>query len=292
MAQEEWLAEQFEKHRERLHSIAYRMLGSLPEAEDAVQDAWIRVSRAGAEDVENFGGWLTVIVSRISLSMLRARRRRREDHFGVHVPDPVLEPAETVSAPDDEAQLADSVGLALLVLLDALSPAERLAFVLHDMFELSFERIAEIIGRTSEATRQLASRGRRRINGADLRLPDSDIRRQREVADAYFRAIRAGDFESLMNLLDPDVLLRADFGSHGPQRSIEISGAAQVAKRSRADPNAVIRPALVNGAAGAVTMLDGKPFAILSFTIVKGKIVEINVIADPQRLGPLVEKFP
>jgi len=281
MDENEWLAERFEEHRAHLRAVAYRMLGSLTEADDAVQDAWLRVSRAGAGDVENLGGWMTTIVARVCLNVLRSRNRRREEFLAVHVPDPVISP-EGQLQPEDEALLADSVGLALLVLLDTLSPAERLAFVLHDMFELPFEEIAPMVGRTPTAARQLASRARRRVKGAEIPAPDPDLARQREVVDAFFRAARGGDFDALVGLLDPDVVLRGDYGARRPP--VVIRGAPAVAKQARGVPGALVLPALVNGAAGAVITVRGRPFAVMGFTVSAGKIVEIDAIADPERV--------
>src|SRR5438876_3705176 len=215
MDESEWLAERFEEHRAHLRAVAYRMLGSLTEADDAVQDTWLRLSRAGASGVENLGGWLTTIVARICLNMLRSRTTRREESLGVHIPDPVISPDGELQ-PEQEVLLADSVGLALLVVLDSLTPAERLAFVLHDMFELPFEEIAPMVGRTPTAARQLASRARRRVKGTEIPAPDPDLARQREVVDAFFAAARAGDFDALVQVLDPDVVLRADFGAGRP----------------------------------------------------------------------------
>jgi RNA polymerase sigma factor (sigma-70 family) len=283
MNENEWLADRFEQHRAHLRAVAYRMLGSLTEADDAVQDAWLRLSRSGASEVENLGGWLTTIVARVCLNMLRSRNVRREDFFGVHLPDPVISP-EGMLQPEEEALLADSVGLALLVVLDTLSPAERLAFVLHDMFELPFDEIAPMVGRSPAAARQLASRARRRVKGAEIPAPDPNLARQREVVDAFFRAARGGDFDALVSLLHPDVVLRSDFGAKRPALSKVIRGAAAVARQARAIPRALVRPALVNGAAGAVITVGGRPFAVMGFTIAEGKIVEIDAIADPERV--------
>jgi RNA polymerase sigma factor (sigma-70 family) len=286
MNENQWMAERFEEHRVHLRAVAYRMLGSLTEADDAVQDTWIRVSRAGANDVENLGGWLTTIVARVCLNMLRSRKVRREESLDVHLPDPVITP-EGTAQPEDEALLADSVGLALLVVLDTLTPAERLAFVLHDMFDLPFEEIAPMVGRTPEAARQLASRARRRVKGAEVPSPDADRARQREVVDAFYRAARGGDVETLVTLLDPDVVLREDFGTRRPGASKVIRGAAAVAGQALkgALPAAHVHPALVNGAAGAVITVGGRPFAVMGFTVSEGKIVEIDVIADPERVA-------
>ena len=285
MDENEWLADRFEEHRARLRAVAYRMLGSLTEADDAVQDTWLRVSRAGAREVENLGGWLTTIVARICLNMLRSRTTRREESLGVHIPDPVISPDGELQ-PEEEALLADSVGLALLVVLDTLSPAERLAFVLHDMFELPFEEIALMVGRTPAAARQLASRARRRVKGADLPAPDPDLARQRDVVDAFFLAARGGDFDALVALLDPDVVLRSDWGARRPAASAVTLGAAAVARQALmfSNPTAQLRPALVNGAAGVVVTVAGRPFAVMGFTVAGGKIVEIDAIADPKRV--------
>jgi RNA polymerase sigma factor (sigma-70 family) len=285
MDDNEWLADRFEEHRAHLRAVAYRMLGSLTEADDAVQDTWLRLSRAGASEVETLGGWLTTIVARVCLNMLRSRRARREESLGVHLPDPVISP-EGVLQPDEEALLADSVGLALLVVLDTLSPAERLAFVLHDMFELPFEEIAPMVGRSPAAARQLASRARRRVKGAELPAPDPDLARQREVVDAFFLAARGGDFDALVALLHPDVVLRSDFGARRSAASKVTHGAAAVAGQALmgALPAAQLRPALVNGAAGVVVTVGGRPFAVLGFTVVEGRIVEIDAIADPERV--------
>ena len=285
MDENEWLADRFEEHRARLRAVAYRMLGSLTEADDAVQDTWLRVSRAGASEVENLGGWLTTIVARICLNMLRSRTTRREESLGVHIPDPVISPDGELQ-PEEEALLADSVGLALLVVLDTLSPAERLAFVLHDMFELPFEEIAPMVGRTPAAARQLASRARRRVKGAELPAPDPDLARQRDVVDAFFLAARSGDFDALVALLDPDVVLRSDWGARRPAASAVTLGAAAVARQALmfSNPTAQLRPALVNGAAGVVVTVAGRPFAVMGFTVAGGKIVEIDAIADPKRV--------
>jgi RNA polymerase sigma factor (sigma-70 family) len=285
MNENDWLAERFEEHRSRLRAVAYRMLGSLSEADDAVQDTWLRVSRRGANEVENLGGWLTTIVARVSLNMLQSRKVRREESLGVHLPDPVIT-LEGAAEPEEEALLADSVGLALLVVLDTLTPAERLAFVLHDMFDLPFEEIAPMVGRSPAAARQLASRARRRVKGAEVRAPDPDLARQREVVDAFYRAARGGDVESLIALLDPDVVLRSDFGPKRPDAPRVVRGAAAVAEQSLRGAllSAEIHPALVNGAAGAVITVAGRPFAVMGFTVSDGKIVEIDAIADPGRV--------
>jgi RNA polymerase sigma factor (sigma-70 family) len=280
----DWLADRFEQHRPHLRAVAYRMLGSLSEADDAVQDTWLRVSRSGASEVENLGGWLTTVVARICLNLLRSRNRRREESLAVHIPDPVIT-VDTERQPEEEALLADSVGLALLVVLDSLSPAERLVFVLHDTFELPFDEIAPMIGRAPEAARQLASRARRRVKGARLPTPDPDLARQRAVVDAFFRAARGGDFDALVALLDPDVVLRADWGGRRRRAPSVFRGAGAVARLARPVPGAQVRAALVNGAAGAVIIVRGRPFAVMGFTVAGGKIVEIDAIADPERVG-------
>jgi RNA polymerase sigma-70 factor (ECF subfamily) len=262
------------------------MLGSLAEADDAVQDAWLRVSRADAGAVENLGGWLTTVVARICLNMLRARSVRREESLEGHLPDPVVSPVGELQ-PEEEALLADSVGLALLVVLDTLSPAERLSFVLHDMFDLPFEEIAPMVGRSPVAARQLASRARRRVRGADLPGPDPDLARQREVVDAFFTAARGGDFDALVGLLDPEVVLRADFGARRPGAPRIVRGPAAVARQAflGAQPAARLHPALVNGAAGVVVTVRGRPRAVMGFTVAGGRIVEIDAIADPDRVA-------
>jgi RNA polymerase sigma factor (sigma-70 family) len=259
------------------------MLGSLAEADDAVQDAWLRVSRADASDIDNLRGWLTTIVARVCLNMLRSRNRRREDSYEEHLPDPVVT-AYRVLEPEEEAVLADSVGLALLVVLDTLSPAERLAFVLHDMFELPFDEIAPMVGRSEEATRQLASRARRRVKGAEVPASDPDLNRQREVVDAFFRAARGGDLDRLVAILNPDVVLREDFGPKRPVRVFRGAGAVAGRARSGSFPGAEVRSALVNGAAGAVVVLRGRPFAVLGFTVHGDQIVEIDAIGGAERV--------
>jgi RNA polymerase sigma-70 factor (ECF subfamily) len=288
MDENEWLADRFEEHRAHLRAVAYRMLGSLTEADDAVQDTWLRLSRAGAGEVENLGGWLTTIVARVCLNMLRSRNLRREESFGVHVPDPFISP-EGQLQPEEEAVLADSVGLALLVVLDTLSPAERLAFVLHDMFELPFEEIAPMVGRTPAAARQLASRARRRVKGAEVPAPDPDLARQRQVVDAFFSAARGGDFDALVAVLDPGVVLRIDAGARRPAASMAIRGAAAVARQALSGlttvlPRVQLRHTLVNGAAGVVVTRRGLPVTVMGFTIAEGKIVEIDAVADPERV--------
>jgi RNA polymerase sigma-70 factor (ECF subfamily) len=285
MTESDWLAEGFEKNRTRLRAVAYRMLGSLAEADDAVQEAWLRLSRSDASGVDNLGAWLTTIVARVCLNVLRSRTARREEPMGVHVPDPVISPADGTN-PEEQALLADSVGLALHVVLDTLAPAERLAFVLHDMFDLPFDEIAPIVGRSPAMARQLASRARRRVRGADIHAPDPDIGRQREVVDAFFAAAHDGDFDALVAVLDPDVVQRSDGGTARPEASGVVRGAAAVARRTlmTAQPSALKRPALVNGAAGVVVTAGGQPIAVMGFTISRGKIVEIDAITDPERL--------
>ena len=287
MDENQWLAERFEEHRARLRAVAYRMLGSLAEADDAVQDTWLRLSRSDAGEIDNLGGWLTTVVARVCLNVLRSRNVRREDSIELRLPDPVVTPDGRLQ-PEDEAVLADSVGLALLVVLDTLAPAERLAFVLHDMFQLPFEEIAPMVGRTPAAARQLASRARRRVRGAEVPTPDPDLGRQREVVNAFFAAARGGDFDGLVALLDPDVVVRADFGAR-PQaaRAPEVVyGAQAVASQAIrfALPRARLVPAVVNGAAGVVVMVGDRPFAIMGFTVADGKIVEIDAIGDPDRI--------
>jgi RNA polymerase sigma factor (sigma-70 family) len=281
----EWLADRFEEQRPHLRSVAYRMLGSLSEADDAVQDTWLRVSRAGVSGVENLGGWLTTIVARVCLNKLRARNLRREESLDGHVPDPLVSPDPALQ-PEEEALLADSVSLALLVVLDTLSPVERLAFVLHDMFQLPFEEIAPMVGRSPQAARQLASRARRRVKGAEIPAPDPDLARQREVVDAFFQAARGGDFDALVAVLDPDVILRSDYGARRPAAPKVFHGAAAVANQALigALPGAELHPALINGMAGVVITVHGRPYAVMGFTVAQGKIVEIDAIADPARV--------
>ncbi|SCG46100.1 RNA polymerase sigma factor SigJ [Micromonospora inositola] len=287
MDEREFLTERFEEQRSRLRAVAYRMLGSVSEADDAVQDAWLRVSRADTRDVENLGGWLTTVVARVCLNMLRARAHRREEPLDVRVPDPVISP-ESGADPEREAVLADSVGLALLVVLETLTPAERLAFVLHDMFAVPFEEIAPMIERTPTAARQLASRARRRVRG-QAPEPDPDASRQREVVSAFFAAAHDGDFDALVAVLHPDVVLRADGGLTRARQTVVLTGAHTVAGQAltfgRLSPFA--RPALVNGAAGVVVVVQGRPVSVMGFTVAAGKIVAIDVLSDPERLGRL-----
>jgi RNA polymerase sigma factor (sigma-70 family) len=287
MIENGWLAERFEEHRAHLRAVAYRMLGSLSEADDAVQEAWLRLSRADARSIENLGGWLTTVVARVCLNVLRARRTRPEEPLDVHVPDPVVSRPDGTD-PEQQALLADAVGLALLVVLDTLDPAERLAFVLHDMFAVPFDEIAPIVGRSTEATRQLASRGRRRVQG-EATVPDADVHRQREVVDAFFAAARDGDFDGLVAVLDPDVVLRSDGGARRPDATVLVRGSREVAGRAlmfaRLSP--FVRPTLVNGVAGVVVAPHGRPFSVMAFTVRAGRIVAIDSIADPERLAQL-----
>ena len=285
MAESDWLVEGFEKNRTHLRAVAYRMLGSLAEADDAVQESWLRLSRSDASGVDNLGGWLTTIVARVCLNVLRSRNTRREEPMGVHVPDPVISRADGTN-PEDEALLADSVGLALQVVLETLTPAERLAFVLHDLFDLPFDEIAPMVGRSPATARQLASRARRRVRGADVQAPEPDVARQREVVDAFFAAAHHGDLDALVAVLDPDVVLRSDGGTAHPDASVVLHGATAVAGRALmvAQPSALKRPALVNGAAGVVVTLGEQPVAVMGFTVSRGMILEIDVIIDPERL--------
>jgi RNA polymerase sigma-70 factor (ECF subfamily) len=280
----DWLAHRFEEHRRHLRAVAYRMLGSLGEADDAVQEAWLRLSRSDTSEVENLGGWLTTVVGRVCLDMLRSRRSRREEPLGVHVPEPIIG-REDYDDPEQQALLADSVGLALLVVLETLAPAERLAFVLHDMFGVPFDEIGPIVGRSPTAARQLASRARRRVRG-QAPVPDPDLARQREVVDAFVAAAREGDFEALLAVLDPDVVLRADRGAVPAGASAVIRGARAVAQNASSFASLAPfgRRALVNGAAGMVVAPAGRPVAVLGFTVKGARIVEIDVLADPARL--------
>jgi RNA polymerase sigma factor (sigma-70 family) len=283
MDDNDWLAGRFEEERPRLRAVAYRMLGSLAEADDAVQDTWLRLSRAGAGEVENLAGWLTTVLARVCLNMLRSRTTRREEPLDLRLPDPVISPEGDLQ-PEQEALLADSVGLALLIVLEMLSPAERLAFVLHDMFGVPFDEIAPIVERSPEATRQLASRARRRVMGRRS-VPDPDLDRQREVVDAFLAAAREGDFDELVAVLDPDVVLRADFGGGVTQ---ELRGAETIARQAQAYSRLqVVRPALINGAVAMVSTREGRPFSVGAVTVRDGKIVELDFLADPERLAKL-----
>lgn len=289
----EWLAARFEEHRAHLRAVSYRMLGSVSEADDAIQEGWLRVSRADTSGVENLGGWLTTIVARVCLNILRSRDSRREEQLEVRLPDPIIS-REAGGDPEQQAILADSVGLALLIVLETLAPAERLAFVLHDIFAVSFDEIAGIVGRSPEATRQLASRARRRVRGA-APAPDADLARQREIVNAFQAAARDGDFDGLLAVLDPDVVLRADVGAMPGRASRVVHGADEVSRRALAYRQAASTPgsgqipvpALVNGAAGIVNMRDGLPVSVMGFTIAGGRIVAIDILADPARLQNL-----
>jgi RNA polymerase sigma-70 factor (ECF subfamily) len=279
-------ASEFEQHRRHLQAVAYRMLGSVSEAEDAVQESWFRLNRSETSQVENMRGWLTTVVARVCLDMLRARRARREDQFGDELPEPVVTLPHD-NGPEDEALLADSVGLALLVVLDTLTPAERLAFVLHDMFGIPFEEIAPIVERSPAATRQLASRARRRVRGATP-AAEPDLREQRRVVDAFLAAAREGDFEALVAVLHPDVVFRADRGRLAVAgRPRVVTGAVAVAEQVLATAPRFARfarPAVVNGAAGFVVVPADRPIAVIGFTVAEGRIVEIDLVADPAKL--------
>src|ERR687895_476002 len=283
MNERDYLAERFEEHRTHLRAVAYRMLGSLSEVDDAVQEAWLRLSRADSAEIDNLRAWLTTVVARVCLDMLRSRQSRREEPFTPDAPEPVATGTRG-SSPEEEALLADSVGLALLVVLDRLTPAERLAFVLHDMFGVPFEEIAPIVGRSAEAARQLASRARRRVRGGGT--PDADLVRQREVVEAFIAALRAGNLEGLLAVLDPDLVVRADMAVGAPT---QIRGAAVWAKGAVAYGHLaqLTQPALVNGAIGVVVAPRGRLVRALRFTIANGKITEIEVIGNPARLGEL-----
>ncbi|MFG3304461.1 RNA polymerase sigma factor SigJ [Streptomyces wuyuanensis] len=287
MDDHELLARRFEEHRSHLRAVGYRMLGSLAEADDAVQEAWLRLSRTDTSDVENLGGWLTTVTGRICLDMLRSRTSRREDPLDVRVPDPVISDLHGAD-PEQEALITDSVGLAMLVVLDTLAPAERLAFVLHDMFAVPFDEIAPIVDRAPAATRQLASRARRRVQDAGP-APDRDVARQRKVVEAFVAASRGGDFEALVALLDPDITLRVDGGVVARNLSKVVQGAKSVAGQAlmyqRFAPLA--RLALVNGTVGTVTAPEGAARSVMSFTVADGKVVRIDILADPERLALL-----
>jgi RNA polymerase sigma factor (sigma-70 family) len=286
MDESDWLAKRFEEHRGELRAVAYRMLGSLSEADDAVQEAWLRLSQADTSEVQNLGAWLTTVVGRVCLNMLRSRTTRRENPLDPHVPDPIVSRAGDTD-PEHQALLADSVGLALLVVLEMLPPAERLAFVLHDMFAVPFDDIAPIIDRSAAATRQLASRARRRVRGV-APPADRDRARQRRVVDAFFAAARGGDFEALVTLLDPDVVLRADGGALAGASAV-LRGAQTVAGQAImfAGPSRLVRPVLVIGGAGVVVTVDGRPVSVMGFTVTDDKIVAIDALVDPERLSQL-----
>lgn len=290
MSARNWQVEEFEQHRDKLQAVAYRMLGSMSEADDALQEAWLRLSRSDTAAVENLGAWLTTVVGRVCLDMLRSRRARREDYVGSWLPEPIVIVDDNAN-PEEEALLADSVGLALFVVLETLTPPERLAFVLHDMFAVPFDDIAMILDRSPDAVRQLASRGRRRVRGA-AQIPDADLPHQREVVSAFLAAARDGDFDALVAVLDPDVVFRLDAGPDSPQARPPIEGAAAVAEQvlargMRFAPHA--RPAVVNGAAGAVVGSGASLIAVVGFTVADGRISEINLITDRSKLRRVSE---
>jgi RNA polymerase sigma-70 factor, ECF subfamily len=287
MDESDWIAERFEKHRTHLRAVAYRMLGSLTDADDAVQEAWLRLSRSDTAAIENLRGWLTTVVARVCLNIMRSRKTRREESLGVHMPEPIVSREDAID-PEHQALLADSVGLALLVVFETLAPAERLAFVLHHMFAMPFDEIAPIVGRSPTATRQLASRARRRVQGV-APVPDPDLARQREAVEAFLAAARNGDFDTLLAVLDPDVVVRADRGGARAGATV-VRGARAVAGQALTFSRLIgrARPALVNGAAGIVSWLpDGRPFSVIGFTVTRGKIAAIDILADPARLRQL-----
>jgi RNA polymerase sigma factor (sigma-70 family) len=283
MDERDLLAERFQEHRPRLRAVAYRMLGSTSEADDAVQETWIRLSRSNSDEIDNLEAWLVTVVGRVALNMLRSRRTRREEPLEVHLPDPIVDPADGVD-PEHEALLADSVGLALFVVLETLTPAERLAYVLHDMFSVPFDEIAAILDRSPDAARQLASRGRRRIRGTDT-TPDAEAGAQWEVVEAFLAAARDGDFDRLVAVLDPDVVRRADTGDG----IVELRGAENVARGalSAVQPDLVVRPALVNGTPGWISLRDGEAFSVAALTVRNGRIASMDILADPARLARL-----
>ena len=288
-----WQAEQFERQRPKLQAVAYRMLGSVSEAEDAVQEAWLRLSRSDGRAIDNIGGWLTTVVGRVCVDMLRARRSRREEFVGTSLPDPIVS-ADEYADPEAEALLADTVGIALLVVLDTLSPSERLAFVLHDMFAVSFEEIAPIVERSPEAARQLASRARRRVRGAAPQ-PDADLATQREVVAAFLAAARAGDFDALLALLDPNIVFRADAGEAIGLVEPRITGGTEVARYAAAQgPRfaTLCHPALVNGGAGLIIQTARGPIGAVGFTVTRDRIATIDLILDPQKLNVLETDGP
>jgi RNA polymerase sigma-70 factor (ECF subfamily) len=285
MNEYDWLAERFESHRGHLRGVAYRMLGSLTEADDAVQETWLRLSRSDTSEVNNLGGWLTTVTARICLDMLRSRNARGEQPLGIHLPDPIVGRADALD-PEQQALLADSVGLALLVVLDTLSPAERLTFVLHDMFAVPFEQIGAIVGRSPAAAKQLASRARRRVRNA-APPSDPDLSSQRQVVDAFLAAARSGDFDALVAVLDPDVVVRSDAGAQRP--GAVVRGAASVASNAITFSRAaqIATPAVINGAPGLVAMSGGQAVSVMAFTVRGGKIVAMDVLTDPDRLRQL-----
>jgi RNA polymerase sigma factor (sigma-70 family) len=286
-----WHTQQFEEHRPHLRAVAYRMLGSVTEAEDAVQEAWLRLDRAGEDGIENLRGWLTTVVGRVCIDMLRARKSRHEEFVGEWLPEPVVGAADDGDDPEQQALLADSVGLALLVVLEMLSPAERLAFVLHDMFAVPFDEIAPIVGRTPETARQLASRARRRVRGAPE--PDPDLDTQRRVVDAFLAASRAGDFAALMELLDPDVVFRADTGGRPGVTPAHVEGAEAVARNTILNGSRWARwchPALVNGQWGCVVIAPRRPIGVAGMTVSRGRIASIDLILDPAKVPAALGK--
>src|ERR671910_1410776 len=285
MDERDWLAQRFQEHRPRLRAVAYRMLGSTSEAEDALQEAWIRLCRSNAAEIDNLQAWLLTVVGRVALNMLRSRKSRREEPLEAHLPDPIVDRAEGID-PEHEALLADSVGLALLVVLEELTPAERLAYVLHDMFSVPFKEIGVILERSPEAARQLASRGRRRIRGAHTTPHHADAAAQQEVVEAFLAAARAGEFEALLAVLDPDIVECVDTGSG---TIVEVRGALNVARRAMAASQLglVGRVALINGAPGWVSVLDGELFAIAALTVHNGRITTMDILLDPARLARL-----
>jgi RNA polymerase sigma-70 factor (ECF subfamily) len=285
MNEQQWLADRFAEQRPRLRAVAYRMLGSQAEADDAVQDAWLRLARADAGEIDNLDGWLTTVIARVCLNVLRARNARREQSWNGQMPEPVIT-ADTRAGPEQEAVLADSVGIALLVVLDTLTPAERLAFVLHDTFAVPFDQIGPMTDRSAEAARQLASRARRKVHGASE--PETDLASQREVVEAFFAAAHDGDFDRLIAILRPDVVLRSEGGAEQPAAAL-IRGAHAVAGNARSYARLPLdrRPVLVNGAAGVAVTRRGEMFSVMGFTVVSGKIVAMDVFADPERLRQL-----
>lgn len=284
---QEDLARRFERNRRRLRALAFRMLGASGEADEAVQEAWLRLARSEPREIEDLSSWLTTVVARICLDMLRARRARREEPLGPHVPDPIVSPVEG-GDPEHEALVAESVGLAMLGVLETLGPEERVAFVLHDMFSVPFDQVADLLDRSPAATRKAASRARKRVE-AEPTEPDADLGRQREVVDAFFEASRAGDFDALVAVLHPDVVLRSDGGEARPSANHVIRGAAEVASRAMtfAGLSPFVQPVLVNGVAGVLVSPRGKPFSVLAFTVAGGRVVAIDALADPARLERL-----
>jgi RNA polymerase sigma-70 factor (ECF subfamily) len=287
MYENQALAERFEEHRAHIRGVAYRMLGSLSEADDAVQESWLRLSRADASGVENLGGWLTTVVARVCLDMLRSRESRREDALGVHLPEPIVNREGGVD-PEQEALLADSVGLALLVVLDSLAPAERVAFVMHDLFSVPFDEIAAVVGRSPAAARQLASRARRRVQGA-ARVPEAELTLQRDVVDAFLAALRSGDLDALISMLDPNVVVRSDREAVPSGAPAEVHGARASATHALASSRGarLARLALVDGNVGLVVAPRGRLLVVLRFTLAHGKIVQLEVVAAPERLRQL-----